>query len=773
MQNREGIAPELAEDRRFFAMLGSGKTNTPAGWNDPGSWKELDEIPEDRTFGFALCGAGSTYAAIDYDHVIDDDGAVYPPAREVLDRINRIGKTYTEVSQSGRGLHQILDLGDFADNFDPVSNGEGQTILWMDSGKYRSLPKEEKVRIPKVELFYQTGGRYFLLTGKHSDIAENHRVAKGEAAAAIWSEVLRIREENRQKYVGPTTISTAATQRQVSEETMAEVMDALQWISADDRETWVRVGQALQHIGAAFEIWDEWSRWKDQRAGILCDKYDERETPRIWESFRRTGSQYNEGTIFKLAKASGWRDVQKASVSLDTPALRQVLDLKNDGSVRGSFGNYCRIMELDEYLKGKIFFNELDGRVMLAGFSWYIDQHPVRDVDLDHLRRYISDKYDLDDERKIRRAFEISADQNRIHPIRDELNALQWDGLPRLGELFPRYLGAERSEYTEAVTRLLFNGAIQRVMNPGIKFDLCIILADTKQGTGKSSVCRFLAIRDEWFCDALGDLSDTKKAYEAIRGHWICELGEMIATRRTKDIESIKAYLSRTADDYRDPYGVYPERRPRQCIFIGSTNKPQFLPDDKTGNRRFLPILCDGNKADRHPLDDETETRAFILQCYAEAMAKGREEGFFLMLDQKFDDQLNEIRDLSSPEDSSVGEIQAWLDRTADDLVCTRTIWDGVYRDVRGGEPQRYELQNISDIMNTAITGWERYHGKSGTGSSGRARFGKYGSQRAWTRVSRRPADNVAEGVSAEIPEEFIPVEDVDQLELPIDFRGA
>lgn len=395
--------------------------------------------------------------------------------------------------------------------------------------------------------------------------------------------------------------------------------------------------------------------------------------------------------------------------------------------------NYYLALKFDESLEGKIKYNSLNDRITVNGVPWHIEPHPIRDIDLFQIRQMLSMKYGLRNKDEIKQALQIVADENKTHPVQELLKSLAWDGESRLQELFPRYLGAERSEYTTAVTKVLFNGLIMRAFKPGIKYDMVVILADTKQGTGKSSMCRFLALNDDWFCDSLGDLGDPKSAYEAIRGHWVCELGEMIATRRTKDIESIKAYISRTGDDYRDPYGIYPERRPRQCVFIGTSNKPQFLPDDKTGNRRFLPLICDGNKAIVHPMQNENETREYIRQCYAEALTIGADEGWKLTLDKEFDSILSQIRGQSTPEDSLSGVVQEWLDNLdpSIDRVCSRMIWEGLNPDTNM-KPTKFELQEISDIMNLSIEGWKKYKGAN---NNQKTKFTKYGSQRTWVRA--------------------------------------
>ena len=403
-----------------------------------------------------------------------------------------------------------------------------------------------------------------------------------------------------------------------------------------------------------------------------------------------------------------------------------------------------------------------DGRQMVEGFYWDAEQHPIRDNDMANLRYFVDCRYMINNEKNLKGAILKVACDNPYHPVRDFLNRLKWDGVERIHELLPRYLGAERSDYTTAVTQLLFNGAIQRVFNPGCKFDYCIILADTKQGTGKSTMCRFLALTDEWYTDSIGSISDSKSTFELMRGKWIVELGELLLVRKASDVETVKAFITRQTQDYREPYGIFAENHPRQSIFIGTTNKPQFLPEDKTGNRRFLPIICDGvNNAEHHPLDDEAETRSYIRQCYAEAMYKGRENGFPLVLDKKFIEELQQIQTTATPEDTRVGMIQEWLDKHAGEFVCSRMIWDNVFGpkddDYSNHQPQKYELHDISDIMNLKIDGWEKYRSDSGCEKK---KFPKYGSQRAWRRVAEDDPKPVAEPVAELYADGFKPVDD-------------
>ena len=192
---------------------------------------------------------------------------------------------------------------------------------------------------------------------------------------------------------------------------------------------------------------------------------------------------------------------------------------------------------------------------------------------------------------RIADALDLAADANRYHPIRDYLNGLVWDGKERIRCCLRHFLGADTDEYTCQSLRLFLLGAIHRAFRPGCKFEVMLCLVGG-QGAGKSTFFRLLAVRDEWFSDDLRKLDDDN-VYRKLQGHWIIEMSEMIATANARSIEEIKSFLSRQKEVYKIPYETHPEDRPRQCVFGGTSNALDFLPLDRSGNRRFLPVkMC-------------------------------------------------------------------------------------------------------------------------------------------------------------------------------------
>lgn len=209
-------------------------------------------------------------------------------------------------------------------------------------------------------------------------------------------------------------------------------------------------------------------------------------------------------------------------------------------------------------------------------------------------------------------AVEATAQENAYHPIRDYLNSLKWDGVPRLEHWLHDFLGAEDNEYTAGIGRLFLIGMVARIMKPGCKMDYTLIL-EGPQGLRKSSACRVLA-GGRYFSDNLPPIRDASKDLsQHLAGKWLIELAELSATSRA-DCEALKSFLTRTEETYRPAYGRNEVVQPRQCVFIGTTNRSEYL-RDATGDRRFWPVRCgtDGNPIDIESLRDHRD------QLFAEA----------------------------------------------------------------------------------------------------------------------------------------------------------
>jgi predicted P-loop ATPase len=431
--------------------------------------------------------------------------------------------------------------------------------------------------------------------------------------------------------------------------------------------------------------------------------------------------------------------------SLSVDEVRGLLSCTEKGTVRQTIENCVTIFNADSLLAGAVRRNELTNRTdIVRDMGWHRRGISITDTDVNQIRLYMEKNYGILREKPVRSALDIISSEHSFHPIRDMLNGLAWDGKERIRHLLPRYLGADETEYVYEATKLMMLGAISRVFEPGCKFEIMLCLVGG-QGVGKSTFFRFLSVKDEWFSDDLRKLEDDN-VYRKMQGHWIIEMAEMIATSSAKSIEEIKAFVSRQKETYKIPYEMHPEDRPRQCIFVGTSNNMNFLPFDRSGNRRFAPVPVYEHRAVHHPMENEQECRAYILQCWAEAMDIYRRGDFTLAFSKEMEEQLKEIQKDFMPEDTRAGMIEAWLSECGEDFVCTKMIMEKALGETL--EPNPKQSREISSIMKEFSPEWEfvRSH-----------RFGSpYGTQRGWKRIKK--------GMTEESGG-FVPVPE--QMELP------
>ncbi|BCK82784.1 hypothetical protein MM59RIKEN_01030 [Pusillibacter faecalis] len=394
--------------------------------------------------------------------------------------------------------------------------------------------------------------------------------------------------------------------------------------------------------------------------------------------------------------------------------VRESLSVTEKGQPANTIGNCRTVFCHDPLLRGAIRLNLLTDRVdIVRDLGWRRNTSALTDTDVKYLLLYFEQNYGLTSEKKMTAALSIVANENCYHPIQDVLNGLVWDGTPRIRSCLHHFLGADESDYVEEMLKHFLLGAI----------------------------------RDEWFSDDLKKLDDDR-VYLKLQGHWIIEMSEMLATSSAKSIEEIRSFISRQKETYRTPYEAQPKDRLRQCVFGGSSNTLDFLPLDRAGNRRFLPIMIYPENAEVHILEDEDASRAYLLQVWAEAMTIYRSGHYSMKFSKSIQRQLVEVQKDFMPEDTEAGQIQGFLEHYTGSMVCSKQL----FKEALGhtyDEPKRWQLHNINEIMNTVVTGWKPF--------SNPRMFAGYGRQRGWERDVSGNEDGFVE----------LSEEECRQLELP------
>jgi len=269
------------------------------------------------------------------------------------------------------------------------------------------------------------------------------------------------------------------------------------------------------------------------------------------------------------------------------------LALEKSGAVKDTLTNISTILRFDPQLQ-PIVFNQFKNLLDVIGeLPWPQVKPGWNDTDLACAKLYFERTYGIWSPTKFKDALLGVVSVERLyHPVKEYLSGLAWDGTERLDTLLVDYLGADDTPYVRAVTRKTLVAAVARIYRPGVKFDSILVL-NGAQGIGKSTL--FARLGGQWYSDslAISDMKD-KTASEKLQGYWLLELGELAGLKKV-DVETVKSFITRTDDKYRQSYGLTVESHPRSCIIVGTTNSDGGFLRDVTGNRRFWPVRVTGH----------------------------------------------------------------------------------------------------------------------------------------------------------------------------------
>ena len=204
------------------------------------------------------------------------------------------------------------------------------------------------------------------------------------------------------------------------------------------------------------------------------------------------------------------------------------------------------------------------------------------------------------------------AAQDAYNPALDWVRSRRWDGGEHVRALFECLTLADESKTAISWTlfRKWFLGAAAILSGHANKFEHVLILVDPLGGLGKTRFFNSLCPK-EFQADGVTLNPDDKDSVLLAVSKWLVELGEIGATFKKADIESLKAFLSRETDEIRPAYARAANQYQRRTAFFGSVNNVQFLMDD-TNNRRFWPIQVAAV---------EYQHTVNVQQAWAEALA--------------------------------------------------------------------------------------------------------------------------------------------------------
>lgn len=412
--------------------------------------------------------------------------------------------------------------------------------------------------------------------------------------------------------------------------------------------------------------------------------------------------------------------------SPEVAEIKRTLKTNSKGKPLPTIDNCMAILNSDPELKGRFGYNVMAyTKTIETPVPWDNSSgtRQITDIDYSQLAAYIERTYGMSCKEKAIDAIANVCSENKYNPVAEWLEQLEWDGESRIRGLLPLYLGCAETDYNTEVITLFMRGAIARVLEPGVKFDTMIVLVG-KQGIGKSTFLMRLAHNRSWFNDNFNTI-DGDAAVEKLRGMWICEMAELLATKKAKELEAIKSFLSSRVDVIRPKYARETVQRPRVCVFAGTTNDMSFL-SDPTGNRRFIPINCNATEPQELLFDDSCQE--FFDQCWAEVYHAWKNGDRSLILKNKYAEIAEVTRSQYTEDDPRIGMIQEYLNakiQNATDLsnvrVCASEILEHALGHPDYKNAPKWLVREIHAIMRNYIVGFVPY--KNGN-SKARTNYG-------------------------------------------------
>lgn len=337
----------------------------------------------------------------------------------------------------------------------------------------------------------------------------------------------------------------------------------------------------------------------------------------------------------------------------------------------GDDGDKITIEGVDTYLQSigvAVRYNVINHTVDISGIDEKYGLERLADllpvIAYDDLKRMYKScpKDDVKD------AIGVIADVNRYNPVLDMLEAASWDGKDRLPDIFDVLGLSEGDRLSRVLVYKWLWQCLSMARNDikgayGADGLLCLV---GKQGIGKTSFLRKLAVKQEFFYEGqhlnFNDKDTSRRAASA----WVCELGEVESTLRS-DIEKLKAYVTAATDMYRLPYGRADVHLARRTSLCATANSDQYL-IDPTGNRRFWTVIVEGID-----LDALTKLDALQLWAQVDELTRHNRQGFRLTKEEQADlNQRNTKHEKPMKAESEIRDIIEKAERTGSGLTLKR-----------------------------------------------------------------------------------------------------
>ena len=563
--------------------------------NDPSTWityedarKNTEWSKDEKGIGimFAKNRSGLAICGIDIDsHHAEQN----PIAGEILDMFS---DTYIEKSPSGKGYHILF----FAE-LDKLPNAQ--------TYKSRYLQKNSKLDIE----CYISGmtNRYFTFTGNQVS-EEDFLTDKTDTLLNFLDKYMKTDSSEGSDTQNKLTEGGINMVKRLTKAMQAQNGDLFASLYHGDTSRYNSTSEAVQALVDMLVFWfgdggESLVKEIYMQSGLAVGKWAERDTiidKTIENAFKRVKERYTPHL-----SSSAYSN----KTSEEKPTKRKKKPV------------FERFSQFENFLEEKgysIKYNQITHNFEFYGFDKEESTEHLAETVPSILQDELTEEYSRVSKQRIIDYITRYATRNKFNPILNAVRSVKWDGVDRISQIYDIFripADTEEGKYSRIfIKKWLMQcicGLSNTIENP---FSLDIILVfQGKQGIGKTRFFEKLALKSAFFGEGIClDPRDKDSVIQAT-SKWISELGELGSTMK-KDMDSVKAFLTKSTDEYRTPYGKTSLHYPRMTSFIGTVNDTEFL-IDQTGNRRFavIPLAPD------LVIDYETQIKPFdALQLWAQ-----------------------------------------------------------------------------------------------------------------------------------------------------------
>lgn len=634
------------------------------------TWSTYDTVKKySKNVGIILL-PDKKLVCVDIDKCLKE-GSIVHDKKEVIEKFIKEANSYTEISQSGTGLHIFFEV---TESLELIRNRSEHFEIYVD-------------------------GRYIAVTENiYGEEKEIRTVTPQEALSLLsilgypWSKKQKTDAEDRKDAMIPTTLSD---DRLIIKMFDSKNGSTIKSLYEGNISTYANDASAADAALCSYLAFWSGKDPKQMERIWLSSPLGARQKTQTREDYRSitiTNAIQACEQVYSLPEKKVKENTEKENPELD---LMYVMNDKKDKIYIQNTENMCRILRKHPNYIGRFRYDSFKNVIEYKRKDRWVLLEDNDDVDVQTgISILFPSCFGKVGTQMIHDSIVKVSFENTTDSAADYIKSLTWDQTPRLNEWLHTTYGTPIDEYHIAVGQNWLKGLVKRIIEPGCQFDYVLVL-EGPQGVKKSTSLAVLG--GDWHVETnMG--TDSKDFFMQFQGKSIVEFSEGETLNRT-EVKRMKAIITTRVDRFRPPFGRNSIDFPRRCVFAMTTNQEEYLKDE-TGNRRWLPVAVLLPEVNIEWLKTNRE------QLFAEAyyrLVVGKEKIYEFPVEETLEMQNN--RRIHDP---NADLISAWYQTLSfaqkkDGITIHQVYQYALHKGFAPGPLDRVNEMRIADVLRTFL----------------------------------------------------------------------